>query len=141
MNGRSSSSSRRTRRSSSSRDLPRRGSGASARAWGSTTRDGTPTGIPCETRARRSTCGSRVPAYERVVDLAGGGDLAARMLSLYRPPPYLAACSQGAWRRGGQAVLVRNYDCSPSRFEGLIWSTRLSERRVVGMSDCLWGLL
>jgi hypothetical protein len=37
-----------------------------------------------------------VPAYERVVELAGGGDLAARMLSLYRPPPFLAACSQGA---------------------------------------------
>ena len=34
-----------------------------------------------------------VPAYERVVELAGGGDLAARMLSLYKPPPYLAACS------------------------------------------------
>ena len=28
-----------------------------------------------------------VPAYERVVELAGGGDLAARMLSIYRPPP------------------------------------------------------
>ena len=39
-------------------------------------------------------------AYERVVELAGGGDLAARMLSLYRPPPYLAACSQGVWSRG-----------------------------------------
>ena len=38
-----------------------------------------------------------VPAYERVVELAGGGDLAARMLSLYKPPPYLAACSQGVW--------------------------------------------
>ena len=34
-----------------------------------------------------------VPAYERVVELAGGGDLAARMLSLYKPPPYLAAMS------------------------------------------------
>ena len=42
-----------------------------------------------------------VPAYDRVVELAGGGDLAARMLSLYKPPPYLAACSQGAWIRDG----------------------------------------
>ena len=46
-----------------------------------------------------------MPAYERVVELAGGGDLAARMLSLYRPPPYLAACSQGAWVRPGGPVL------------------------------------
>ena len=80
-------------------------------------------------------------AYERVVELAGGGDLAARMLSLYRPPPYLAACSQGVWSGAGGPMLVRNYDYAPSRMEGIIWSTRMGERRVVGMSDCLWGLL
>ena len=80
-------------------------------------------------------------AYERVVELAGGGDLAARMLSLYRPPPYLAACSQGVWSGDGGPMLVRNYDYAPSRMEGIIWSTRLGERRVIGMSDCLWGLL
>jgi predicted choloylglycine hydrolase len=82
-----------------------------------------------------------VPAYERVVELAGGGDLAARMLSGYRPPPYLAACSQAAWTRAGGPILARNYDYAPSRFEGLIWSTRMLERRVIGTSDCLWGLL
>jgi predicted choloylglycine hydrolase len=82
-----------------------------------------------------------VPAYERVVELSGGGDLAARMLSLYTPPPYLAACSQGAFTRAGGPVLARNYDYAPSRFEGLIWSTRMLERRVIGTSDCLWGLL
>lgn len=82
-----------------------------------------------------------MPAYERVVDLAGGGDLAARMLALYRPPPYLAACSQGVWNGDGGPVLARNYDYAPSRFEGLIWSTRMLERRVIGTSDCLWGLL
>ena len=82
-----------------------------------------------------------VPAYERVVDLAGGGDLAARMLSLYKPPPYLAACSQGVWTREGGPVLVRNYDYAPSRFEGIAWHTRLLDKQVLGMSDCLWGLL
>jgi predicted choloylglycine hydrolase len=81
-----------------------------------------------------------VPAYERVVELAGGGDLAARMLSLYKPPPYLAACSQGVWTRDGAPLLVRNYDYAPSRFEGVVWSTNLC-KRVIGMSDCLWGLL
>jgi predicted choloylglycine hydrolase len=81
-----------------------------------------------------------VPAYERVVELAGGGDLAARMLSLYKPPPYLAACSQGVWTRDGAPLLVRNYDYAPSRFEGVVWSTHL-RKRVIGMSDCLWGLL
>jgi predicted choloylglycine hydrolase len=82
-----------------------------------------------------------VPAYERVVELAGGGDLAARMLSLYQPPPFLAACSQGAWTRDGGPLLARNYDYAPSRFEGVVWSTRMLGRRVIGMSDCLWGLL
>lgn len=82
-----------------------------------------------------------LPAYERLVEIAGGGDLVARMLSLYKPPPYLAACSQGAWTRDGGPVLVRNYDYAPSRMEGVVWSTRMLERRVIGMSDCLWGLL
>jgi len=81
-----------------------------------------------------------LPTYERLVDLAGGGDLAARMLSLYKPPPYLAACSQGVWTREGGPMLARNYDYAPSRFEGLIWSTDMV-RPVIGTSDCLWGLL
>ena len=81
-----------------------------------------------------------LPTYERLVELAGGGDLAARMLSLYKPPPYLAACSQGVWTREGGPVLARNYDYAPSRFEGLIWSTDMV-RPVIGTSDCLWGLL
>ena len=62
------------------------------------------------------------------------------MLSLYKPPPYLAACSQGVWTREGGPVLARNYDYAPSRFEGLIWSTDMV-RPVIGTSDCLWGLL
>jgi predicted choloylglycine hydrolase len=78
--------------------------------------------------------------YGRLVELAGGGDLAARMLSLYKPPPYLAACSQGVWTRDGAPILARNYDYAPSRTEGIVWSTHLL-RRVIGMSDCLWGLL
>jgi len=81
------------------------------------------------------------PVYERLVELAGGGDLAARMLSIYKPPPYLAACSQGVWTRFGGPMLVRNYDYAPSRLEGLIFHSRLLERNVIGMSDCLWGLL
>src|SRR5438093_2855495 len=83
-----------------------------------------------------------MPAYERVAELAGDGDLAARMLSLYKPPPYLAACSQGVWLREGGPVLARNYDYAPTRMEGAVWHTRmLGSRRVIGMSDCLWGLL
>ena len=81
-----------------------------------------------------------ISVYDRLVELAGGGDLAARMLSLYRPPPYLAACSQGVWTRD-TPLLVRNYDYAPSRFEGVFLSSRMLEHRVIGTSDCLWGLL
>jgi predicted choloylglycine hydrolase len=81
-----------------------------------------------------------VPVYERLVDLAGGGDLAARLLSLYRPPGFIVGCSQGAWTRG-EPLLVRNYDYPADRLEGIVSLTRWSERQVIGMSDCLWGLL
>jgi predicted choloylglycine hydrolase len=81
-----------------------------------------------------------MPAYETLVELAGGGDLAARMLSTYNPPPYLSGCSQGAWTRD-EPVLVRNYDYALDRLEGVLWSTEWTGRRVIGMSDSAWGLL
>jgi predicted choloylglycine hydrolase len=81
-----------------------------------------------------------VGTYDSVVELAGGGDLAARLLSLYRPPGFVVGCSQGAWTRGAP-VLVRNYDYPVSRLEGVVCLTAWDRRRVIGMSDCLWGLL
>jgi predicted choloylglycine hydrolase len=82
-----------------------------------------------------------VPMYERLVELAGGDALAARLLSLYRPPGFVVGCSQGAWTRAGGPALVRNYDYPVDRLEGIVYLTEWSDRRVIGMSDCLWGLL
>jgi predicted choloylglycine hydrolase len=81
-----------------------------------------------------------VPAWTRLVELAGGGDRAARMLALYDPPPLVSGCSQ-AVLGGGPPVLVRNYDFDPELLEGVIYATALRGRGVIGMSDCLWGLL
>jgi predicted choloylglycine hydrolase len=81
-----------------------------------------------------------VATYDRLVELAGGDDLAARLLSLYRPPGFIVGCSQGAWTRGAP-MLVRNYDYPASRLEGIVYLTFLNGMRVMGMSDCLWGLL
>jgi predicted choloylglycine hydrolase len=81
-----------------------------------------------------------VGTWEQLCELAGGGDLEARMLSMWRPPPYLSGCSQAVWTRG-EPILVRNYDYAPDRIEGTILSTAWEGRRVIGMSDCLWGLL
>ena len=81
-----------------------------------------------------------VPAWEHMVDLAGGGDLAARMLALFDPPPLVAGCSQLAIG-GERPLLVRNYDFDPGKLEGVVLATALTGRRVMGTSDCLWGLL
>lgn len=82
-----------------------------------------------------------LPLYQRVCDLAGGGDLAARFLSGYRPPPYLSGCSQAVWTGDGGPVLVRNYDYSPALCEGVMISSCWSGQRVIAMSDCLTGVL
>ena len=78
--------------------------------------------------------------YDELVELAGGGDLAARFLSLYRPPPFLTACSQGVWR-GKEPALVRNYDYDPTLCEGVTLRSHWNGRRVIAMSDCMWGVL
>ena len=81
------------------------------------------------------------PTFERLVDLAGGDPLAARFLSMYRPPGFVVGCSQAAFAGDGGPVLVRNYDYPASRVEGIVYRTSWTGRRVIGMSDCLWGLL
>ena len=81
-----------------------------------------------------------VPTYERLCELAGGLDLEARFLNLYRPPAYLTGCSQVVWP-GEEPMLVRNYDYSPALCEGLILRSRWNGRAVLAMVDCLWGVL
>lgn len=81
-----------------------------------------------------------IPIWERLVDLAGGGDIAARMLSLYSPTPYLTGCSQAVWSREPR-LLARNYDYDPRLFEAQLVSSRWHSTRVLAMSECLWGVL
>jgi len=98
-------------------------------------------------RSRFLTCQKRVkefmpeifPIYEKLVELAGGGDLEARFLSLYTPPPFLSGCSQSVWLNGFPA-LVRNYDYSPVLFEAIILQTNWLQP-VIAVSDCVWGVV
>lgn len=78
--------------------------------------------------------------YEKVCAEAGGGDLEARFLSMWCPPAYVGGCSQ-AIQPGPPPLLVRNYDYSPILFEGTWLASRFCGKRVVAMSDCLWGAL
>jgi predicted choloylglycine hydrolase len=81
-----------------------------------------------------------LPAWQRLAELAGGNEIAARMLTLYNPPAYLAGCSQAVYR-GHPSALVRNYDYAPLLLERVVLGSSLCGRRVVGMNDCLWGLV
>ena len=81
-----------------------------------------------------------VPTWQKLSELAGGGDQEARLLSLYRPTPYLSGCSQAVWR-GNSTFLVRNYDYHPKHCEGVILFSAWNGTRVIAQSDSLWGVL
>jgi len=98
-----------------------------------------PTYLAC-LHALREHMPELLPTYERLVELAGGGDRVARMLSLYRPTPYLSACSQAVWTRG-RPFLVRNYDYRPDLWDAVLLYTSWNGRGVIAMSDCMWGVL
>jgi predicted choloylglycine hydrolase len=92
-------------------------------------------------RALRTHAPELVPAYERLVELVGGGDLEARFLSQWDPPPFFAGCSVAGWIRDDRPGLVRNYDYVPALCETTLLASRLSSRRTLAMSDCIWGAL
>ena len=81
-----------------------------------------------------------VPTYERTVELAGGGDIAARYLAQYNPPAFFSGCSQMLWNNG-EPALIRNYDYSPVLCDGLIMKTAWNGRRVIAMTDGFVGVL
>lgn len=81
-----------------------------------------------------------VPVWLQLLELSEGGDEVACMLSLFRPPAYLAGCSQAVWSRGVPA-LVRNYDYNPAWCEATFLRSRWSDTTVLAASDCLWGVL
>ena len=94
-------------------------------------------------RALREHMPELVPTWERLVELAGGGDVEARFLSLWCPPPYIAGCSQAVWidPAGGEPALLRNYDFAPGLLEGCWLATRWRGQRVAAIGDCTWGAL
>jgi predicted choloylglycine hydrolase len=78
--------------------------------------------------------------YVAMVNAVGGGDLEARFLSHWCPPPLVAACSI-AMIAGRTPMLIRNYDYPPSLCDALSLRTHWSGRSMIGMSDCGWGLM
>ena len=91
-------------------------------------------------RAMKSYMPELIPTYESLCELAGGDDLSARFLSFYCPPAYLSGCSQAVWT-GAEPMLVRNYDYAPALCDGVIFHSAWNGRRVIGMSDGMFGLV
>jgi predicted choloylglycine hydrolase len=81
-----------------------------------------------------------VPTWRQLTSLLGDAPDAAAALALWNPPPFLTGCSQAAVLPGGPA-LIRNYDWDYRLFEAVVARTGYGGRRVLGMLDCLWGLL
>jgi predicted choloylglycine hydrolase len=81
-----------------------------------------------------------VPTWQRLSAMLGEDPGAAAALALWNPPPFLTGCSQAAVLPGGPA-LVRNYDWDYRLFDAVVARTSWGGRRVLGMLDCLWGLL
>lgn len=102
-----------------------------------------PSYLACR-RALRCHMPELVPIWQRLVDLAGGGDVEARFLSLWCPPAYIAGCAQAVWsdpHDGAGPMLVRNYDFAPALLEGTWLASNWCGHRTVAMVDCLWGVL
>ena len=81
-----------------------------------------------------------VPTWQRLAAMLDDEPDAAAALTLWNPPPFLTGCSQAAVLPGGPA-LVRNYDWDYRLFDAVVARTAYSGRPVLGMLDCLWGLL
>ncbi len=80
------------------------------------------------------------PMWRHLCALAGDGDLASRVLSLWSPPNVFDGCSVVVTDEGGP-ILVRNYDFDPNLTGSEIIHTHWSGRRVIGLNEASWGLL
>ena len=78
--------------------------------------------------------------YDALVEAVGGGDLEARFLSHWCPPPLFAACSMLTYTRE-RNVLIRNYDYPPLLCDNIVLRSNWHGKPVMAMTDCLWGAL
>lgn len=80
-----------------------------------------------------------VPAWQRQVELAGGGELAARFLTFWSPPAYLVHCSQAVLTDRDGPLLVRNYDLDPRLNEATVLRSAWCGQRVLATMEGIAG--
>ena len=74
------------------------------------------------------------PTFDGLVEAVGGGDLEARFLSQWCPPPLFAACSMLTYTRE-RNVLVRNYDYPPLLCDNTLLKSTWNQAPVMAMTD------
>ncbi len=98
-----------------------------------------PTFLECETAITRYLP-EWLSTWKQLCELVGGGDLEARFLSLYRPPPYVHGCSQAVLARP-KPFLVRNYDYAPQLWDAMLLRSSWNGKKVLAVTDCWVGVL
>jgi predicted choloylglycine hydrolase len=91
-------------------------------------------------RALKDHMPELAPAWERLTERFGGGDLIARFLSLWQPPDFVSGCTQAIWTRERPA-LIRNYDYPPALCDAVLLRGRFTGMATLAMTDCAWGVL
>ncbi len=77
--------------------------------------------------------------YDQACALVGDDEIAHRLLSHYRPPPLVFACTQTVWLGEGGPALVRNYDYPLNLVSDAIESSAWFGREVIGKAQRPWG--
>ncbi len=80
------------------------------------------------------------PTYVHLCELTNADTDIARFLTGFQPPAYISACAQ-AVIDADEIQLVRNYDYHPDLLEGTLLLSKWNEKKVIGTSDCLIGIV
>jgi predicted choloylglycine hydrolase len=112
---------------------------AEAEAWYRGSGRGTPpTAAECKAQIQRHMP-ELLGLYERVCALVDDDDLAAQILSQFRPPPLPHGCTQAVWLGDDGPALVRNYDYPLDVVSDHFESTRWFGREVISKGQRPWG--
>jgi predicted choloylglycine hydrolase len=80
-----------------------------------------------------------VSVWHELVELSGGSDDAARFLSFWCPPRYLASCSQAVGFDSDGPFLIRNYDLDPALNEATLLHSAWKGRWVIATVEGIAG--
>ena len=100
-------------------------------------------GSPASSVACRDALGYHMPEllphYDWACALLGDDDFGHRMISHWRPPASMHACTHAIWLGEGGPALVRNYDAPLDIVSPAILSSAWTGREVIAKAQRPWG--